>query len=97
MNSLTQVPRRQGRLTEFLVLRVLPNEIRTLQGLMTYALDDSLHGLDVAQFCCYEKSIHLIHLRKERANAVVTSRLVDNSLTNVGQVVSLVNVQWADL
>src|SRR5437879_391772 len=48
---------------------------------MTYALNDGLHGLDIPQFCCYEKGIHLIHLRKERANRVVASHLVNNSLT----------------
>ena len=67
-------------LTEFLILRVLSNEIRTFQCLVAYTLDDGLHELDISQFCLYEKSIDPVHLRKERANGVVASRLVDNRL-----------------
>ena len=79
-------------LTEFLILRVLSNEIRTLQCLVAYALDDGLHGLDISQICLCEKIIDLMHLRKERANGVVASRLVDNRLANIHQSVSSGNV-----
>ena len=79
-------------LTEFLILRVLSNEIRTLQCLVAYVLDDRLHELDISQFCLCEKSIDFIHLRKERANGVVASRLIDNRLVNINQIVSSGNV-----
>src|SRR5271168_1452474 len=72
-----------SELTEFLILRVLSNEVRTLQCLITYALNDGLHGFNIPQFCLGEKGIHLSHLRKESANGVVTSRLVDNYLINI--------------
>ena len=76
-------------LTEFLILRVLSNKIRTLQCLLAYALDDGLHEFDLSQFCLCEKSIDPVHLRKERANGVVASRLVDNRLANIDQIASL--------
>jgi hypothetical protein len=76
-------------LTEFLILRVLSNEIRTLQCLLAYALDDGLHEFDISQFCLCEESIDPVHLRKERANGVVASRLVDNHLANTNQIVAL--------
>jgi hypothetical protein len=79
-------------LTEFLILRVFSNEIRTLQCLVAYALDDALHGLDISQFCLYEKSIDPMHLRKKRANGVIASRLVDNRLANINQIASSRNV-----
>ena len=50
-------------LTEFLILRVLSNEIRTFQCLVAYTLDDGLHELDISQFCLYEKSIDPVHPR----------------------------------
>jgi len=75
-------------LTEFLILRVLSNEIRTFQCLAAYALDNGLHEFDILQFCLCEKSIDCMHLRKERANGVVASRLVDNHLVNINQIAS---------
>ena len=87
---MTSTPKSQ--LTEIIILRVFSNEIRTLQGLMTNTLDHALHGLDISKFFFHEKRIHLIHLRKERANGVVTSCLVDNYLININrQVASPVN------
>ena len=84
-------------LTEFLILRILSNEIRTFQCLMAYALDDGLHELDITQFCLCEKSIDPMHLRKERANGVVASRLVDDRLANINQIASSGYVERADL
>jgi len=84
-------------LTEFLILRVLSDEIGTFQCLVAYALDDGLHELDVSQFCLCEKSIDPMHLRKERANGVVASRLVDNRLANINQIASSGNVERAHL
>jgi hypothetical protein len=85
------------QLTEFLILRVFSNEIRTLQSLIAYTLDHGLHGLNILKIFFHEKSIHLIHLRKERANGVVTSFLVNNHLININrQIASPVNVGWAE-
>ena len=85
------------QLTEILILRVFSNEIRTLQRLITYTLDHGLHGLNIPKIFFHEKSIHLIHLRKERANGFVTSCLVDNHLINIDhQIALLVNVRWAE-
>jgi hypothetical protein len=79
-------------LTEFLILRVLSNEIRTLQCLLAYALHDGLHGLDIPEFSLCEKSIDSMHLRKQRVNGVVASRLVNNRLANINQIASSGNV-----
>ena len=96
---MTSGPQRQlSQLTEFFILRVLPNKVRTLQGLLAYALDDGLHGHDIPELRLYEKGIHLIHLRKERANGLVTSRLVGHGLMNViDQLASSIIVRWTDL
>jgi hypothetical protein len=79
-------------LTELLILRVLSNEIRTFQCLTAYALDNGLHEFDILQFCLYEKSIDPVHLRKERANGVIASRLVDNHLVNINHISLSANV-----
>jgi len=84
-------------LTKFLILGVLSNKIGTLQCLVTHALDDGLHELDIPQFCLCEKSIDFIYLRKEKVDRVVASRLANNCLTNINQITSLGNVPWADL
>ena len=86
-----------SQLTEFLILRVLLNEIQTLQRLTIYVLDDGLHELNMLQFCHQERGIHLIHLQKKRANGVIKSRLGDNYLINIDENASPINVRQADL
>jgi len=56
---------------------------------MTYALNDGLHGSDIPEFFLGEKGIYFIHLRKKRANRVVSTLLVNDFLYNIAQILSV--------
>ena len=68
------------QLTEFLVLSILSNEIRALQRLLRYSLNNFLHRLDIPDFCLNEKDIYFVHLWQQSANRGISILLVDDLL-----------------
>jgi hypothetical protein len=70
---------------DFLILCIYLNEIQEPQHLMTYGLNNGLHGLHILQFSIRsEEGIDLVHLQKQRVNEIVTNLLVINFLVNAG-------------